>query len=94
MNATEFKALADQHLEVETRTAWLGDRPCVKVTLRNPSDEAVQGWSLMVTAPGKLAGIVDARCFAFAASVFHIKGEGRSAVVPPHGTVSFGMLFE
>jgi len=48
----------------------------------------------MVNAPGTLAGIIDAKCCAFAASVFHIRGEGRSEVIPPHGRVSFGMIFE
>ena len=94
MDVTQFKTVADSDLDVETCTAWVGDRPCVRVTLKNRSDQPVRGWNLMVNAPGTLAGIIDAKCCAFAASVFHIRGEGRSEVVPPHGRVSFGMIFE
>jgi len=94
MSSVPFKASPDCDLEVFARTGWLGDRPCVHITLSNPRDDAVNGWNVLVTAPGALAEIVDAKCCAVAASEFHVTGDGRTSVIPPHGTVTFGMLFE
>lgn len=94
MRSVAFRASTDCDLDVSTTSGWLGERPCVNITLSNPRDEAVSSWNVMVTAPGVLAGIVDARCDAVAASCFHVTGDGRTRVIPPRGTVTFGMLFE
>lgn len=93
MRSIPFRASTDCGLDVSAATAWLGDRPCVKITVRNPGDEEVEGWNVMVDAPGALAGIVDAKCCAVAASSYHVTGEGRTRVIPPRGAVSFDLLF-
>jgi len=89
-----FRASSDCNLDVSASAGWLGERPCIRITLRNTSDEVVDSWNVMVSAPGTLAGIVDARCNAVAATCFHVTGEGRTRTIPPGGAVTFGMFFE
>jgi hypothetical protein len=94
MRSVPFRASTDCDLDVCARTGWLGDRPCVRITLSNPRDDEVDGWNVLITAPGNLTGIIDAKCCAVAMSEFHVTGDGCTRVIPPRGAVTFGMLFD